>query len=81
MSQIANEFFSHSNVKINFENLEIELFQQVINKKVEDQAFIDSILIKFCKSNNLLTPIDVIEKDTLLREDSLFIEIPKPQTE
>ena len=72
---------SLSNVKVHFENLEIELFQKVIDKKVEEQHFIDSILMKFCSIDSLLLPLDSLQIDTLKRVDSLFIETPKTETE
>ena len=44
---------SLKSVKMNFENLEVELFQKVIDKKIEEQQFIDSILVKFCQVDSL----------------------------
>jgi|GEM_PF-1703695 len=64
---------SISNVKIHFENLEMELFQKVIDKKVGEQHFIDSILTTFCNSDTLLLPIDSLQTDSL-RTDSLQID-------
>ena len=66
---------------MNFENLEFELFQKVIDKKVEEQQFIDSILVKFCQVDSLLNENKPFLKDSLIRTDSLIIETPKTQTE
>jgi hypothetical protein len=61
-------------VKINFENLEIELFQKVIDKKVEEQHFIDSILIEHCIIDTIYYPIDSILLDSIPFIDSLSIK-------
>ena len=72
---------SLKSVKMNFENLEVELFQKVIDKKVEEQQFIDSILVKFCQVDSLLNENKPFLKDSLIRSDSLLIETPKTLTE
>ena len=69
---------SLKSVKMNFENLEVELFQKVIDKKIEEQQFIDSILVKFCQVDSI-TPNE--NETFLLKSDSLLIETPKTQTE
>ena len=53
--KIENKLITDSlkSVKMNFENLEIELFQKVIDKKIDEQQFIDSILVKFCQVDSL----------------------------
>ena len=81
--KIENKLITDSlkRVKMNFENLEIELFQKVIDKKIEEQRFIDSILLKFCQLDSLLNQNETFLKDSLIRTDSLLIEIPKTQTE
>jgi len=56
---------SLSNVKLHFENLELELFQKVIDKKMEEQVFIDSILTKFCVVDTVFLPIDSLAVDTI----------------
>ena len=85
---IINQIKSHylnldslKSVKMNFENLEVELFQKVIDKKIEEQQFIDSILVKFCQVDSLLNENKPFLKDSLIRTDSLMIETPKTQTE
>ena len=60
---------------------EVELFQKVIDKKVEEQQFIDSILVKFCQVDSLLNENELLLQDSLIRTDSLLIETPKKQTE
>ena len=81
--KIENKLMTDSlkSVKMNFENLEVELFQKVIDKKVEEQQFIDSILVKFCQVDSLLNENKPFLKDSLIRTDSLMIETPKTQTE
>tara|TARA_B110000977_G_C11073435_1_gene490338 strand:- start:1424 stop:2596 length:1173 start_codon:yes stop_codon:yes gene_type:complete len=56
---------SLSNVKLHFENLELELFQKVIDKKMEEQIFIDSILTKFCVVDTVFLPIDTLAVDSV----------------
>ncbi len=48
--KIENQLLTDSmlSVKGHFENLELELFQKVIDKNTEEQLFIDSILTSFC---------------------------------
>ena len=81
--KIENKLMSDSlkSVKMNFENLEVELFQKVIDKKIEEQQFIDSILVKFCQVDSLLNENELLLQDSLIRKDSLLIEPPKTQTE
>lgn len=89
--KIENKLISDSlkNVKLHFENLEIELFQKVIDKKTEEQHFIDSILAKYCIVDTVFLPVDTLQlknfSDTLGKSqaavDSLLIEIPKTETE
>ena len=53
--KIENKLMTDSLKSVkNFENLEVELFQKVIDKKIKEQQFIDSILVKFCKVDSLL---------------------------
>mgnify|MGYP006132174099 FL=1 len=56
---------SLSKVKVHFENLELELFQKVIDKKMEEQVFIDSILTKFCVLDTVFLPIDSLAVDSI----------------
>ena len=90
--KIENKLISDSlsNVRLHFENLEIELFQKVIDKKTEEQHFIDSILTKFCTVDTVFLPIDTLQLDSMqidslnlnqLTVDSLFIKVPKNETE
>ena len=81
--KIENKLMTDSlkSVKMNFENLEVELFQKVIDKKVEEQQFIDSILVKFCQVDSLLNENELVLQDSLIRTDSLLIETPKKQPE
>ena len=69
------------NVKINFENLEIDLLQKVIDKKVEEQHFIDSILIKYCVIDTINFPLDSLLLDSILFIDSLSIKVPEQKAE
>ena len=69
------------NVKINFENLEIDLLQKVIDKKVEEQHFIDSILIKYCVIDTINFPLDSLLLDSILFIDSLSIKVPELKAE
>ena len=81
--KIENKLITDSlkSVKMNFENLEIELFQKVIDKKIDEQQFIDSILVKFCQVDSLPNQNNPFLQDSLIRSDSLLIETPKTQTE
>lgn len=89
--KIENKLMSDSlkNVKLHFENLEIELFQKVIDKKTEEQHFIDSILAKYCIVDTVFLPVDTLQlnnfSDSLVKGqsavDSLLIEIPQNETE
>ena len=72
---------SLANIKTHFENLELELFQKVIDKKVEEQYFIDSILTKFCTVDTVFLPLDTLRVGSLLNIDTLRQEIPKLETE
>jgi hypothetical protein len=72
---------SLANIKTHFENLELELFQKVIDKKVEEQYFIDSILTKFCTVDTVFLPLDTLRVDSLLNIDTLRQELPKLETE
>lgn len=72
---------SLANIKTHFENLELELFQKVIDKKVEEQDFIDSILTKFCTVDTVFLPLDTLRVDSLLNIDTLRQELPKLETE
>lgn len=73
--KIENQLLSDSIqlVKTHFENLELELFQKVIDKNKEEQLFIDSILTNFCVGDTLF-----MSKDSTLRSspyiDSLKID-------
>ena len=69
------------NMKINFENLEIELFQKVIDKKIEEQHFIDSILIKYCVIDTTVYPLDSLLLDSIPFIDSLRIKVPELNAE
>ena len=75
--KIENKLISDSlnNVKIHFENLELELFQKVIDKKMEEQHFIDSILTKFCTVDTVFLPFDTLAIDSL-RIDSIITTSP-----
>ena len=75
--KIENKLISDSlsNVKIHFENLELELFQKVIDKKMEEQHFIDSIITKYCVVDTVFLPIDTLVVDSL-RIDSIVITSP-----
>ena len=81
--KIENKLMTDSlkSVKMNFEKLEVELFQKVIDKKIEEQQFIDSILVKFCHVDSLLNQNEHLLQDSLIKIDSLLIETPKTQTE
>jgi len=72
---------SLSNIKTHFENLELELFQKVIDKKLDEQHFIDSILIKFCKVDTVFLPLDTLPIDSIIHVDTLRQELPKLETE
>ena len=72
---------SLANIKTHFENLELKLFQKVIDKKVEEQDFIDSILTKFCTVDTVFLPLDTLRVDSLLNIDTLRQELPKLETE
>ena len=80
--KIENKLITDSlkSVKMNFENLEVELFQKVIDKKIEEQQFIDSILVKFCQVDSLPNQNETFLQDTII-SDSLLIKTPKTQTE
>ena len=75
--KIENKLISDSltNVKSHFENLELELFQKVIDKKMEEQHFIDSILTKFCTIDTVFLPFDTLAIDSL-RIDSIITTSP-----
>lgn len=81
--KIENKLMTDSlkSVKMSFENLEVELFQKVIDKRVEEQKFIDSILVKFCPVDSFLNETKPFLQDSLIKTDSLLIETPKKQTE
>jgi len=72
---------SLSNIKTHFENLELELFQKVIDKKLDEQHFIDSILIKFCNVDTVFLPLDTLPIDSIIHVDTLRQELPKLETE
>ena len=73
--KIKNKHLSDSlaNVKVHFENLELELFQKVLDKKTEEQHFIDSIITKYCIVDTVFLPLDTLAIDSL-RIDSLMID-------
>tara|TARA_B100000795_G_scaffold48235_1_gene31677 strand:- start:18692 stop:19879 length:1188 start_codon:yes stop_codon:yes gene_type:complete len=75
--KIENKLLTDSlvKVKLHFENLEIQLFQKVIDKTMEEQHFIDSILIKFCKVDTVFLPFDTLAVDSL-RIDSIITTSP-----
>jgi hypothetical protein len=75
--KIENKLISDSltNVKIHFENLELDLFQKVIDKKMDEQHFIDSILTKFCTVDTVFLPFDTLAIDSL-RIDSIITTSP-----
>lgn len=75
--KIENKLLTDSlvNVKLHFENLEIQLFQKVIDKKMEEQHFIDSILTKFCTVDTVFLPFDTLVVDSL-RIDSIITTSP-----
>ena len=77
--KIENKLITDSlkNVKMNFEDLEVELFQKVIYKKIEEQQFIDSILMKFCQVDSLINQNKFLLNDSITISDSLLIETPK----
>tara|TARA_B100000497_G_C7477640_1_gene293590 strand:+ start:35 stop:670 length:636 start_codon:yes stop_codon:yes gene_type:complete len=72
---------SLANAKINFENLEIDLFQKVIDKRLEEQHFIDSILFKFCKIDTINNTVDSLLSDSIQFIDSISNKIPKIKVE
>lgn len=72
---------SLTNAKINFENLEIDLFQKVIDKRLEEQHFIDSILFKFCKIDTINNTVDSLLSDSIQFIDSISNKIPKIKVE
>ena len=65
---------SLSNMKSHFDSLELELFQKVISKKLEEQNFIDSILMNFCSLDTVFIPIDSLFSPTLQPTDSVTID-------
>ena len=75
--KIENKLLTDSlvKVKLHFENLEIQLFQKVIDKTMEEQHFIDSILIKFCRVDTVFLPFDTLAVDSL-RIDSIITTSP-----
>lgn len=81
--KIKNKILGDSlaNVKVHYEQLELELFQKVIDKKTEEQHFIDSVLNKFCLTDTIFLNTDSMLispaiLDSLYR-DSLFIDTTK----
>lgn len=89
--KIENKILSDSltNVKLHFEELELELFQKVIDKKTEEQHFIDSVLNKFCivdtvflnTDSTLISPnlLDSLYRDSI-SVDSINLEQPKTES-
>lgn len=65
---------SLSNMKAHFDSLELELFQKVISKKLEEQDFIDSILMNFCSLDTVFIPLDSLFSSTLQPTDSVTID-------
>ena len=78
--KIENKLLNDSlaNVKLHFENLELELLKKVIDKKTEEQHYIDSIISKYCIIDTVFLPLDTLAIDSL-RLDS--IQIPLLETE
>jgi hypothetical protein len=73
--KIENQLLTDSiqSVKTNFENLELELFQKIIDQHTEEQLFIDSILSTFCLKDTVF----LLEDSTLfpgLKIDSLRMD-------
>ncbi len=77
-------------VKLNYENLELELFQKVIDVKTEEQLFIDSVLTKFCINDTIYLNLDSLVIDSVyldhikknnFTQDSISKEISEPITE
>ena len=85
--KIENKILTDSlvNVKLHFENLELELFQKVIDKKMEEQHFIDSVLTKFCTIDTVFLPADTFLVDSIrvdsMRIDSIITTSPILETE
>ena len=85
--KIKNKILSDSlvNVKLHFENLELELFLKVIDKKMEEQHFIDSVLTKFCTIDTVFLPADTFLVDSIrvdsMRIDSIITTSPILETE
>ena len=85
--KIENKILSDSlvNVKLHFENLELELFLKVIDKKMEEQHFIDSVLTKFCTIDTVFLPADTFLVDSIrvdsMRIDSIITTSPILETE
>ena len=65
--KIENKLITDSlnNVKLHFEDLELELFQKVLDKELEEQYFIDSILTNFCTADTVYFNLDSTITDTL----------------
>lgn len=77
-------------VKSHYEDLELDLFQKVINVKTQEQLFIDSILTKFCASDTIYLNLDSTVIDSVFLNhikknnfsvDSVSKDISKPITE
>jgi len=62
---------SLNNVKINFENLEIALFKKVIDVKIEEKDFIDSILNLYCTIDTLNSISDTLIENPYQLIDSI----------
>jgi len=65
--KIQNKLITDSlnKVKLHFEDLELELFQKVLDKKLEEQYFMDSILTNFCSPDTVYFNQDSTITDTI----------------
>lgn len=71
--KIQNNLINDSIVRVKkrFEDLELELFQKVIDKNLNEQAFMDSILSNFCNTDTVYMSFEQLQKDSLELQTTL----------
>jgi hypothetical protein len=72
--KIQNNLINDSIVRVKkrFEDLELELFQKVIDKNLDEQAFMDSILSNFCNTDTIYMSFEQLQKDSLELQTTLL---------
>jgi len=72
--KIQNNLINDSIVRVKkrFEDLELELFQKIIDKNLDEQAFIDSILSNFCNADTVYMSFEQLQKDSLELQTTLL---------